>query len=157
MFRRGLPQSIIIAPLEDSLQEIRNTCGVSKEALADIVHESWLEWGLGQEGGLAPRSSEADIPAAHDSMATNSRKVQQTLDKLVNQGRHAAHAASMEELPEPARPLRPGDHNGGTETNALAKASFRIQQGAVSMACLRARPTGVRPVIPAKAFVGKRR
>ena len=35
--RRGLPESSTTAPLEDSLREIRDTWGVSQEAIAGIV------------------------------------------------------------------------------------------------------------------------
>ena len=67
--RRGLPESNITAQLECSLREIRDTWGVTR---AGIVPESWLEWGLGAEGGLASRPPEADMLAAHDAVSTNS-------------------------------------------------------------------------------------
>ena len=51
---------------------------------AEIVPESWLEWGLGAEGDLLSRSPEGDMLAAHDTGTPNSRKVQQKLSKLVN-------------------------------------------------------------------------
>ena len=56
--------------------------------MAGIVPESWLKWGIGAEGDLAPRPPEADMLAAHDAVTTNSREAQQKLSKLVNQGRH---------------------------------------------------------------------
>ena len=40
ILRRGLPESSIIAQLGDSLQEIRDTWGVTKEAMEGIVPES---------------------------------------------------------------------------------------------------------------------
>ena len=46
--------------------------------------------------------------AAHDAITTSSRKAQQKLGKLVNQGRPATHAASLEELPETTHPPRAG-------------------------------------------------
>ena len=61
--------------------------------MAGIVLEPWLEWGLGEEGGRAPRPPEADMLAAHDAVTTSSRKAQQKVGKLVNQGKHAAHTA----------------------------------------------------------------
>ena len=45
--RRRLPESRIIAQRGGSLREIRDTWGVTKEEMAGIVPESWLEWGLG--------------------------------------------------------------------------------------------------------------
>ena len=74
--RRGLPESSIIALLGDSLWEIRDTWGVTKEAMAGIVPESWLEWGLGTEGGQALRPPEVDMLTVHDAATTNSRKAQ---------------------------------------------------------------------------------
>ena len=91
--------------------------------------------------------------AAHDAVTTDSGKAQQKLGKLVNQGRHAAHISSLEELPETARPPRPGDPMGGNGTNAFAKARYRSLQGAGATACLRARPTDSLRVIPAAEFV----
>ena len=46
--------------------------GVSKEEMAGIVPESWLEWGLVAEGDQAPRIPEADMLAAQDAVTTNS-------------------------------------------------------------------------------------
>ena len=80
--RRGLPESKFIAHLGGSLREIRGTRGVTKEEMARIVLESWLEWGLGAEGDTAPRPPEVDILAVHDMVTTNSRKAQHELGKL---------------------------------------------------------------------------
>ena len=41
--RRGVPESNIIAQLGGSLREIRETWGETKEAMAGIIPESWLE------------------------------------------------------------------------------------------------------------------
>ena len=127
--RTGLPEMSIIAQLGGSLRESRDTWGVSKEAMAGIVPESWLEWGLGGEGNRAPRPPEANMLATHDAVTTNSGKAQQTLGKLVNQGRHAAHTASLDQLPDTARPPGPGDPLRGCKTKALAKARYRSLQG----------------------------
>ena len=95
--------------------------------------------------------------AAHDAVTTNSRKAQQELGKLVNQGRHSAHTASLEQLPETARPRGPGDPLGGSETKAFAKARYRSLQGAGATASLRARPTDLFRVIPAAEIGGMER
>ena len=92
--------------------------------------------------------------AAHDAVTTNSRKAQQKLGRLVNQGRHAAHTASLDQLPDTAHPPGPGDPLRGCETKAFAKASYRSLQGAGATACLRASPTDSLGVIPASEFVG---
>ena len=93
--RRGLPESNITAQLECSLREIRDTWGVTR---AGIVPESWLEWGLGAEGGLVSTTPEANTVAAHGAVSTNSRRRSSKLGKLVNQGGHAAHTALLEQL-----------------------------------------------------------
>ena len=68
--------------------------------------------------------------AVHDAVTTNSRKVQQTLGKLLNQGRHAAHTTLLERLPETARPPGPGDPPGVSKTKTFVKARYRGLQGA---------------------------
>ena len=47
----------------------------------------------------------------------------------MNQGRQAAHTASLEELPELSRPPGQGNPLGGTETKTFAKARYRSLQG----------------------------
>ena len=111
--------------------EIRDTRGVMKEATAGIVPKSWLERGLGAEGDLASRPPEADMLAAHNAVTNISRKAQQKLGKLVNHGRHAAHTASLKQLPETARLPGPGNPLGGSETKAFAKARYRSPRLAI--------------------------
>ena len=48
---------------------------------------------------LASRPPEADMLAAQDTVTTSCWKAQQKLGKLVNQGRYAAHIASLEQVP----------------------------------------------------------
>lgn len=91
--------------------------------------------------------------ATHDAVTTNSRSVQQNLGKLVNQGWHAAHTASLEDLPETTRPAGPSDPLGDGETKSFAKARYRSLQGEAN-ACLRVRPTDSLHVLPAAKIVG---
>ena len=96
---------------------------------------------------------QCDIPICkNDSYELH--ETQQKLGKLVNQGRHAAHTAMLDQLPETSRPQGPGDPLGRCETKALAKARYRSLKGAGATACLRARPTDSLQVIPAAEFVG---
>ena len=74
--RMVLSETIIIAHLGDSLREIQDTWGVSKGAMAGIVADSWLEWGLGEEEDRPPRPPEADMLARHDVVTTNSPNAQ---------------------------------------------------------------------------------
>ena len=122
--RTGLPESIIIAQVAGSLREIRDTSGISKEAMAGIVPEFWLERGLGEEGDRVPRPPGADMLTALDAVTTYSRKSQQKLGKLVNQGRHAAHTAWLGQLPDTARTPGPGDPPVGMRNQGLRQSSL---------------------------------
>ena len=87
------------------MREIKDTWGVTKEATAGIVPESWLEWSRGEEGGLNPNPKRlTNMLTAHYAVRTNLRQAQQKLGKLVKKGRHAAHTVSPEKLQETARP-----------------------------------------------------
>ena len=59
--RRGFPDSNIIAQLGCSLRETRDTWGVTNEAVAGIIPESWWEWGLCRGGPClnGPRGRQA--------------------------------------------------------------------------------------------------
>ena len=116
---RGLSESSTIAQLGGNLREIRDTWGVTKEAMERIVPESLLERGLGAEEDPASRPLDADMRVAHDAVTTSSRKAQRELGKLVNQGRRATHTASLEQLPETARPPGSGDPLGGGRDHSL--------------------------------------
>ena len=91
--------------------------------------------------------------AAHDAVTTNWRKAQHKLGKLVNQGRHAARTALLDQLPETTRPPGTGEPLGGRETTTFSKTCYRSLQGAGAIACLRARRTDSLRVIPATEFV----
>ena len=92
--------------------------------------------------------------AAHDNVTTNSRKADEKLDKLITQGRHAAHTALVVQVPGTARPPGQDDPLGGGETKAGAKARYRSLQEAGATTCLRTRPTLSFRVVPAAEFVG---
>ena len=83
--------------------------------------------------------------AAHDAVTTNSRKAQQKLGKLVDQGWHAALITSLEELPVTASPPGPSDPQAGTEIKAFAKARCRSLQRAGATACLQDEANGLTP------------
>ena len=65
--------------------------------------------------------------AAHDAIATNSRKVQQKLRKLVYQRRPAAHAASLEEFLKTAPPAGPGDPTRWVESKPKPSPRLAIR------------------------------
>lgn len=60
--------------------------------------------------------------AAQDAVITDSRKAQQQLGKLVSRGRHAAHIASLDQVPMTLRPPGPDNPLGEMETRVSAKA-----------------------------------
>ena len=70
--------------------------------------------------------------AAHDAVTTKARKAQHMLGKLVNQSRHAAHTASLDQLPETARPPGPDDPLGQRETKTNGEGSLQEPSRAVS-------------------------
>ena len=107
--RTGLLETSIITQLGGSLRQIRDTWRASKEAMGGIVPESWLEWGLGEEGDRAPRSQRPTCWLRTTPLPLTPAEAQQKLGKLVNQGKHAAHTASLDQLPDTARPSGPGD------------------------------------------------
>ena len=76
------------------------------------------------------------------------------MGRLVNQGRHAIHTASLDQLPETARLPGPDNPLGGKETITLAKDRYVSLQGEGAPACVRTRPTHSLRVIPATEFVG---
>lgn len=61
--------------------------------------------------------------AEYDAVTTASRNVQHKLGKLVNQGRHGAHEAFLEQLPETARPSGPDDPPGPEPDEGLRQGS----------------------------------
>lgn len=97
----------------------------TKEAVAGIAPESWLECGLGTEVDPTPSPPEASMLAAHDAVTTDSPKVQYTFGTLVNRGRHAACTKCLSQLLEAARPPVPDDPLGERETRAFAMARHR--------------------------------
>lgn len=59
---------------------------------------------------------------AHDTVTADSRKAQQNIGhRLVNHGRHATHAASLDQHPEAVPSSGLGNPLGRVETRAFAK------------------------------------
>ena len=133
--RRRLRESSIIAQLGGSSRDIRNTWGFTKKAMAGFVPESWLEWVnvllvifwhvFTWRGTRLPRP---DILVAHDAVTIDAGKAQHKLRMLINQGLHTAHAAYLNQLPEPARPPGPD----GLLRGERPRPSPRLAEGAYS-------------------------
>ena len=86
--------------LGTNLREVIGTSGATKEAIAGIVRDFRLDWGLGTEGDeAAPSSRQIGILAARDAANTGSRKAQHKLGKMTDRGRHVAHTASLSQSP----------------------------------------------------------
>ena len=74
-----------------NVRDFRDVHGVSEEAIANIVPESWRDraFRAGEQG--VSGQSIADILPAHDAESTSSNKAQYRLGKLVNRVRHESN------------------------------------------------------------------
>ena len=148
--RRVLPDSDLVRRIWNSVRDLRDMHGVSEEAMANIVPESWRDraFRAGEQG--ASGQSVADVLPAHDAETFRSSKVQHRLGKLVNRVHYERYVSSLDQLPE----TRPSASQGEKETRDLAKARQRSQPGSGTTAFLRARPVlDSARTIPASEFV----
>ena len=81
--RREPSDSYLVRRIWESVRDLRDVHGVSEEAMANIVPESWRDraFRAGEQG--ASGQSIADILPAHDAESTSSNKTQYRLAKLV--------------------------------------------------------------------------
>ena len=138
--RREPPDSDLVRRIWNSVRDLRDVHGVSEEAMANIMPESWRDraFKAGEQGSSGQSASDA-LPA-HDAENISSSKAQYRLGKLVNRVRYERYVSSLDQLPE-TRPQRDtGDPQGEGETRDLAKARQRSQSGSGATAFLRARP-----------------
>ena len=133
--------------------DIRNTWGVTNEAVTGIIPKSWLDWSLGTNMDNDPRPSEVHVLAAHGAVTSDSLNSQHNLGKLVNRGRHASHTASLDQPPEMACPPKTENPLGEMEATTFAEVCYRSLQGAGASVCLRVRPTDSFRVILPSEFV----
>ena len=105
-----------------NVRDFRDVHGVSEEAIANIVPESWRDraFRAGEQG--VSGQSIADILPAHDAESTSSNKAQYRLGKLVNRVRYDRYVASLEQLPETNPPRGTGNPLGEKETRGFARA-----------------------------------
>ena len=80
--RRELPDSDLDRRIWNSIRDLRDVHGVSEEAMANILPESWRDiafWGGEQEasGRLVP-----EVLPAHDAESISSSQAQHRLGKL---------------------------------------------------------------------------
>ena len=152
--RRELPDSDLVRCIWNSGRDLSDVRGVSEEAMANIVLESWRDRAIlraGEQG--APGQPVADVLPAHDAETISSSKTQHRLGKLVNRVYYERYASSLDQLPE-TRPQRDtSETQGEKETRDLAKARQRSQSGSGATAFLRARPADSARTIPASEFV----
>ena len=137
--RRELPDSDLVRRTWNSGRDLRDVHGVSEEAMANVVPESWRDraFRAGEQG--ASRQSVADMLPAHDAETISSSKAQHRLGNLVNRVRYERYVASLDQLPE-TRPQRgTGDSQGEKEAQGLCKARQRSQSGSGATAFLRVR------------------
>ena len=135
--RRKLPDSDLVRRIWNSIRDLRHVHGVSKEAMANIVSESWRDRAFRAEEQGASGQSIADVLPAHDAETIGSSKAQHRLDKLVNRVHYERYVSSVDQLPE-TRPQRDtSESQGEKETQDLAKARQRGQSGSGATAFLR--------------------
>ena len=156
--RRALPASDVVRRIWNSIRDLRDVHGVSEEAMANVVPESWRDraFRAGEQGSSG--QSVADALPAHGAETISSSKAQHRLGKLVNRVRYERYFASLDPLPETRSERETGDSQGENETRGLVMARQRSQSGSGATAFLRARPVDSAGNIPASEFVtaGKR-
>ena len=94
--RRALPGSDLVRRIWKSVRDLRDVHGVSEEAMANIVPESWREkaFRAGEQG--ASGQSVADVLPAHDVETISSSKAQHRLGKLVNRVRYERYVSLLD-------------------------------------------------------------
>ena len=119
--RRELPDSGLVRRIWNSVRDLRDVHGVSEEARANIVPESWRDRAFrsGEQG--ASGQSVADALPTHDAETISSSKAQNRLGNLVNRVRYERYVASLDELPKTRPQRETGDPQGEKETRGLAK------------------------------------
>ena len=110
--------------------------------------------GSRRRGGPGPKVPEADMLAAHDAVATNSRRSPTEIGKAGQPGQACSPHSLVGSAAGHGTPFGTRRPLRGCETKAFAKDRSRSLQGAGANACLRARPTDSLRVIPAAEFVG---
>ena len=151
--RRELPDSDLVRRIWNGVRDLRDVHGVSEEAMANIVPESWRDRAFRSEEQGASGQSVADVLPAHDAEAISSSKAQHRLGKLVNRVHYERYVSSLDQLPV-TRPQRDtSEYQVEKKTRDLAKARQRSQSGSGATAFLRARPVDSASTIPASEFV----
>ena len=116
--RREPSDSYLVRRIWESVRDLRDVHGVSEEAMANIVPESWRDraFRAGEQG--ASGQSIADILPAHDAESTSSNKAQYRLGKLVNRVRYDKNV-TLKQLPEKSR---------GAQATTRGKGDERFRQ-----------------------------
>ena len=110
--RRELPDSDLVRRIWNSVRDLHDVHGVSEEAMANIVPESWRgrAFRAGEQG--ASGQSVAGVLPAHDAETIRSSKAQHRLGKLVNRVHYERYVSSLDQLPE-TRPQRDTSESQG--------------------------------------------
>ena len=156
--RRELPDCDLVRRIWNSVRDLRDVHGVSEEATANIVPESWRDRAFRAREQGASGQSATDVLPTHDAEPISSSKEQNRLGKLVNRVRYERYVVSLDQLPETRPQRETGNYRGEKETRGLAKARQRSQSGSGATAFLRARHVDSARITPASEFVtaGKR-
>lgn len=122
--KSGLLESSIVAQLGGSQRDIRDTRGSQRKRWsAPSLNLGWS--GIATLRGMSPRGSQRPTGLRCTTLSLRPpQKSQQKMGKLVNRARHAAHTASLDQLPKTARSTRPDDPLARKETRAAAKTRY---------------------------------
>ena len=107
--RRELPNSDLVRRIWSSVRDLRDIHGVSEEAMANVVPESWRNRSFHANEEIYSWQSDVEVLPACDGETISSHKVQHKLGQQVNRLRYQRYVASLDQLPEEAGPSGSND------------------------------------------------
>ena len=122
-FGRELPNSDLVRRIWSSIRDLCNTHGVSEEALANVVPESFRTRPYRANETGESRESDVEVLPAQDAETGSPHKAQHTVGQQVNRARYQRHVASLHQLPKTADPSGSNDVFGGTKPEILPRLS----------------------------------
>ena len=94
--RRELPNSDLVRRIWSSVRDLRDIHGVSEEAMANVVPESWWNRAFPANEERVSWQSDVEVLPAHDGETISSHKAQHKLERQVNRVRYQRYVASLD-------------------------------------------------------------